>query len=206
MSQSYLYRIEAMVENGDFIFQDLDCGPACQAIEAVTEGYDGYDFSHVGIVKKHGDSILVGESIGKGVQWTPLKDFIARCTYIDNTPQLLIMRLKAPADSLIPKALAFIDDQVGVAYDPFYTYGDSLYYCSELLYDAFGQNKNELFTLTPMTFKKPKGDEFADVWIEYFKELEHPIPEGEAGINPGSMSRSPYLKPIFLSGLEKKEH
>ena len=35
---------------GDLIFQDLQCGPLCDAINAVTKGYQGKDFSHVAIV------------------------------------------------------------------------------------------------------------------------------------------------------------
>ena len=33
--------------NGDLLFQDLDCGPFCDAIEKVTEGYRGAQLSHV---------------------------------------------------------------------------------------------------------------------------------------------------------------
>ena len=35
---------------GDIVFQDLDCGPPCQAIEAVTSGYKGAQLSHNGII------------------------------------------------------------------------------------------------------------------------------------------------------------
>ena len=35
---------------GDIIFQDLDCGPPCDAIEAVTSGYNGAQLSHCGII------------------------------------------------------------------------------------------------------------------------------------------------------------
>lgn len=203
-AQSYIYRLEALLQPGDLIFQDLDCGPECSAIEAVTEGYEGYDFSHVGLVKKGRDSIWVGEAIGSGVQWTPLETFVERCTYQNNTPQLLVMRLRSPMDTLIDDAISYVDERIGMAYDPVYTYGDSLYYCSELLYDAFGDQKEEIFSLTPMTFKEPGSDEYFKVWVGYFEKMEHSIPEGEPGINPGSMSRSSYLEPIFVAGLESE--
>ncbi|MHC4724324.1 MAG: hypothetical protein ACYS9V_08765 [Planctomycetota bacterium] len=37
-------------KEGDLLFQDLDCGPLCDAIEKVTTGYQGSNFSHVGIL------------------------------------------------------------------------------------------------------------------------------------------------------------
>jgi hypothetical protein len=38
--------------------------------------------------------------------------------------------------------------------------------------------------------------------VDYFEELQQAIPEGEPGINPGSMSRSEALMAIFVAGLE----
>lgn len=203
--QSYLYRIEAITETGDFIFQDLDCGPTCDAIEAVTEGYDGYDFSHVGLVNKTDSGVYVGEAISAGVVWTPLSSFIERATYEEGVPQVLIMRLQEAHRKGIPSAIAYINERIGMSYDDIYRYGDDRYYCSELLFDAWEDQKEQFFSLTPMTFKQPNSEEFAEVWVNYFKELEQVIPEGEPGINPGSMSRSEALVPIFVSGLRQEK-
>jgi len=41
-----------VLQPGDLLFQDLDCGPLCDAIEKVTTGYQGANFSHVGIVAR----------------------------------------------------------------------------------------------------------------------------------------------------------
>ncbi len=199
-AQSYMHRLEIILSDGDFIFQDLD-GPLCEAIEGVTDGYDGYDFSHVGLVKKTKNNIWVGEAISMGVVWTPLSEFIQRCEK-EGTPQLLVMRLKNDYRDRIPQALRFIDEKEGQAYDPFYVYGDDKYYCSELLYDAFALSDSPLFSLRPMTFKTPDGKAFHPAWIEYFSERDRDIPEGQPGINPGGMSTSPYLKPIFVMGLD----
>ena len=40
------------LQDGDLLFQDLNCGELCNAIEAVTEGVNGKDFSHCAIVVK----------------------------------------------------------------------------------------------------------------------------------------------------------
>ena len=35
-------------------------------------------------------------------------------------------------------------------------------------------------------------------WVEYYKELNHEIPEGELGLNPGGMSRSEGIDIIYM--------
>lgn len=62
---------------GDLLFQDLDCGPLCDAIEAVTEGAGGRDFSHVGIVAAFGDTLAVVEAIGEKVQKNSVAAFLS---------------------------------------------------------------------------------------------------------------------------------
>ena len=39
---------------GDLLFQDLDAGPLCDAIEKVTTGYRGANLTHVGVVAEAG--------------------------------------------------------------------------------------------------------------------------------------------------------
>lgn len=199
-AQSYIHRLEMILVDGDLIFQDLDC-TLCEAIEQVTYGYDHYNFSHVGIVKRSRDSIWVGEAISEGVQWTPLENFVQRAEK-NETPQLLVMRLNAKYQDRIPEALQFIDEKVGTAYDDQYIYGDDRYYCSELLHDAFALSDPPLFTLEPMTFKTADGSVFHPAWVDYYRALGAEIPEGQPGINPGGMSTSSHLVPIFFSGLD----
>jgi len=38
------------LQEGDLLFQDLDSSPLCNAIELVTPGYNGANFSHIGLV------------------------------------------------------------------------------------------------------------------------------------------------------------
>lgn len=199
-AQSYIHRLEIVLQEGDFIFQDLSC-ELCEAIESVTEGYNDYDFSHVGLVKRNRDSIWVGEAISAGIRWTSLREFIARAT-TDGTPQILVMRLKKQHQNRIPSAIQFIESKLDASYDSVYTYGDENYYCSELLHDAFALSDPPLFSLQPMTFKTPDGATFHPAWVDYFNERDTDIPEGQPGINPGGMSTSPHLEPIFVMGLE----
>ena len=44
-------------QEGDIFFQDLDCGPPCEAIEAVTQGYKGSNLSHCAIITEVGPNL-----------------------------------------------------------------------------------------------------------------------------------------------------
>lgn len=175
------------LKNGDILFQDLDCGPMCDAIEAVTEGYQGLDFSHMGMVYLRNDSILVIESIGKGVMLTPVDQFLKR-----TKKEHLVGRLKPKYAGLIPQALGYSLLCMGMPYDDDFLYGNGKYYCSELIYDAFkhANGGKPFFKLFPMTYKEPGTDNFYPVWEHHFKQLNLSIPEGLPGCNPGGMSQS----------------
>lgn len=179
------------LKNGDILFQDLDCGGLCDAIEQVTQSYGGRHFSHIGLVSLEGDSIYIIEAIGSKVQRTALKDFTHR-----NGNEILLGRAIKSFQKVVPKAVQIAQQQIGIPYDDAFIYDNGKYYCSELLYDAFKQanNNDAFFQLRPMTFKKPNTNEFFPVWVEYYQKLNMPIPEGMAGINPGGISMSKKLK------------
>jgi hypothetical protein len=175
------------LKQGDLLFQNLDCGPLCDAIEQVTYGKDGLKFSHIGLVVIKQDSIYVIEAIGKNVVLTPYKKFKSR------TPNPLYLgRLNEPYQPLIDSAIGFAMQQLGLPYDEPFLYNNNKYYCSELIYDAFkASNQNRpFFELEPMTFKQPNSTTFFKTWVDYYKTLGIAIPEGEPGINPAGISRS----------------
>ena len=175
------------LKTGDLLFQDLDCGPLCDAIESVTEGFDGHDFSHNGLVYIKNDSVYIIEAMGSEVKMTPLNVFTARSEH-----KLYIGRLKSPYQQLIGKAIEFSLKNLHVPYDDVYLYDNGKYYCSELIYDAFkyANDGQPFFTLEPMTFKSAGSNKFNPAWEVYYQKLNKDIPEGKPGINPGGMSRS----------------
>jgi len=175
------------LKTGDFIFQDLDCGPLCDAIEQVTRSYGGKHFSHIGLVAVQRDSTFIIEAIGKEVQMTPLKDFLKR-----TKNPMVVGRVKSDYSAVAKEAVQYALKEKGVPYDDEFLYDNKKYYCSELIYDAFKQANGgkDFFVLEPMTFKQPGSDNFFPVWIEYYKKLGIPIPEAEPGINPGGISIS----------------
>jgi len=178
---------KAALKDGDLIFQDMDCGPLCDAIEAVTEGYNGTDFSHMGLVYHRNDTVYIIEAAGKAVRLTMFEKFSK-----NTTKPMYVGRLKKQYQKLIPQAIAFSLKQMGVPYDDEYVYNNGAYYCSELIYDAFMfANKGKpFFQLFPMTYKQPGTNEYFPAWVEYYKQIGKPIPEGQPGCNPGGISVS----------------
>ena len=181
---------ETSLKEGDLLFQDLDCGPMCNAIEAVTEGVNGRDFSHCAMVITEHDSLKVIEAIGSAVQITSLSDFLKRSN------KVLAARLKTSDKELISRAVKYSKYLLGKPYDDVFLLNNDQYYCSELLYESFkvANHGKPVFELEPMTFKDPETHDFYPVWVDYYHELHCRIPEGKPGLNPGSISRSDKLE------------
>lgn len=189
---SWNFSQEIQLKDGDFIFQSMNCGPLCEAINEVTEGYKGIDFNHMGMVYTKNDSIYIIEASGNAVKITPLNTFKS---YTDKP--MYVGRLKNRFQKYIPKAISFSLEQIGTPYDDAYLYNNGSYYCSELIYDAFLEAyKKPFFQLFPMTFKSPKSNTFFEVWVDYYQKLNMEIPEGKLGCNPGGISTSKKLKII----------
>jgi len=133
------------------------------------------------------DSVLIIEAIGKDVHLSPLKDFLARSKSPHYTG-----RLKSAYQKDIPAAISFAMKQMGVKYDSRFLYNNGMYYCSELIYDAFkyANNGKAFFKLYPMTYKEPGSGEYFPVWKAYFEQLNMEVPEGKPGCNPGGISLS----------------
>lgn len=131
------------------------------------------------------------EAIGKQVQFSPLESFLG---YTGNPA--ILFRLKPEFRHLIPKAISFGFLELGKPYDDAFLPENGKWYCSELLYEAFkhANNGKPVFSLSPMTFKKPGGTAFFPIWVEYFSKLGMETPEGIPGCNPGGMSRSEMLE------------
>ena len=178
------------LKDGDFIFQSMNCGELCDAINQVTEGYKGIDFNHMGMIVIQNDSIFVLEASGSEVKLTPFETFKS---YTNQT--MYVGRLKKRFQKLIPSAIEFGLQQLGTPYDDAYLYGNGSYYCSELIYDCFLQaNEKPFFKLYPMTFKAPGSNDYFEAWAEYYQKLNIEIPEGKLGCNPGGISTSKKIK------------
>ncbi len=190
-------------EPGDLLFQDLDAGPLCDAIEAVTQGCRGAKFSHVGLVAGEKDGqVVVIEAVSAGVKVTPLEQFLARSRDARGRPKVVVGRLVPAHRHLIPRALDEGAALLGKPYDKVFAIGNEGYYCSELVYEAFrrANGGRPVFDLAPMTFRDPATGAMLPAWAGYFRKLNAPIPEGQPGVNPGGISRSPAIRIIHAYG------
>lgn len=191
------------LQAGDLLFQDLDCGGLCDAIESVTTGYRNATFSHVGIVTTDANGqVLVLEAIGPDVHYTPLDSFLNRQLDAQKKPKVAVGRFKKPYRHLIPAALANSEKYLGKPYDDVFALNNEAYYCSELVYFLFktANNEQEVFPLYPMTYAPLGSDTIMPVWENYFQELQARVPQNDPGLNPGGISRSEKLKIYFPYG------
>ena len=185
-------------QEGDIFFQDLDCGPPCEAIEAVTVGYKGSNLSHCAIITEVGSNLettILIESIGEKVTKTTLEEFLNRSN------KVLVGRLKAEHQPLIPTVLNHINNNLlGKPYDFIFDIADDTYYCSEIIYEGLqaADENQQIMQLNPMTFNQPGTNTPFEHWVEYYNELNHEIPEGELGLNPGGMSKSNHLQIVYM--------
>ena len=188
------------LQEGDLLFQDLNCGELCDAIEAVTEGVNGKDFSHCAMVVKINDTLQVVEAIGDKVQVTSLRNFFARSGDTTTIQNITVGRVLEKYQPLAAKAALNAKSHIGEPYDDVFLMNNNSWYCSELLYDAFKEanDSRDFFELNPMTFKDPKTNSFFPAWVDYYQQLKTDIPEGKPGINPGLISRSEKIEMVSI--------
>lgn len=181
---------------GDILFQDGDCGDFCEAIRKVTQGYEGMDFSHNGLLIKEGNDWMVLEAVSRGVVLTPLDDFLNRHLDQSGRPKVMVGRLKHKYSYLIPEAIRAGKKHLGKPYDVVFDFNNDAFYCSELIHFAFREANNgeDVFSPHPMTYKDPDTGALFSIWEKYFENLGMEVPEGRPGLNPGGMSLEPILE------------
>ncbi|MDA9807977.1 YiiX/YebB-like N1pC/P60 family cysteine hydrolase [Flavobacteriales bacterium] len=187
------------LQEGDLLFQDLDSSPLCNAIELVTPGYNGSNFSHIGLVVSVNDTLKVLEAIPPKVMTTNLDDFINRSFDKNGNPKVIVGRLKKEFTNSISNAVSYSKSKLEITYDEVFLINNETYYCSELIYEAF--LNDSIFELKPMTFLHPKTKDTLKVWKEYYSDLNTNIPEGNPGINPGIMSLSNKIEMVHFYGI-----
>ncbi|RMG80163.1 MAG: hypothetical protein D6714_15180 [Bacteroidetes bacterium] len=189
---------------GDLLFQDLDCGPFCEAVEKVTFGVDGAKFSHIGLVVPDDSTgqLVVLEAVSAGVIETRLDSFLLRSLDGDGHPKVLVGRLRPEKAHLNKAAIAEAKKLRGKPYDDIFDIDNDAYYCSEMIYWSYKKANagQPVFQLQPMTYIDPETGKTFEIWTDYFKNLNHPVPEGQPGLNPGGMSRSPYIQIVHAFG------
>jgi len=186
--------------SGDLIFVASENSDFEKSIVEVTQSKNQLlNFTHVGIINVTDSGVFVMEAAPqKGVVYASLQEF--KDENINGV--LYVGKLKSKYRKYTKDALHRACSHLGKGYDYAFDFENNLYYCSELVYDAYtyASNNPHFFETPDMTFKKEGTDEILPYWIEYFEKLNMPVPEGKPGINPTGLSHSDKLiiKPINL--------
>ncbi|WP_299064166.1 YiiX/YebB-like N1pC/P60 family cysteine hydrolase [uncultured Polaribacter sp.] len=186
------------LKQGDLLFQNTGTGIIDNAIKDVTATSVSKNYSHVGMAMQEDGKWFVLEAIPKnGVCQTPLNKFLNRNKNKFNKSKTTVARLDAYYQPYISKAIAYGIKRINTPYDAIFLWDDNSYYCSELVYKMFSYQdlpSDALPFLThPMTFNDNKGKPMSS-WVNYYKALNHLIPEGIEGTNPNLMASSPNIK------------
>jgi len=199
------------LQKGDLLFQDLDSSPLCDAIELVTPGYKGANFSHIGMVVELGDPYCINpdynyndhvrilEAFPTRVRTIRVDSFLNRSLDNNGNPKVIVGRLKLQYRYAIQNAISFSKSKIGMNYDDVFIINNNSYYCSELIYEAF--EEDSIFQLQPMTFLHPETKDTLKIWKEYYSDLKVDIPQNKLGINPGIMSLSDKIEIVHFYGI-----
>lgn len=172
------------LRSGDLLFVSDSTGMG-QAVQESTGRY-----SHVAIVERRGDSLYVIDATHTyGVARRPLGQLLEEGMPVD------VYRQKAPFDTAALMARAC--EQIGKPYDNAFLPDNGALYCSELVYTVYlGRRGEPLFSAKPMNWRDADGN-LPDYWVDHFRKLGIPVPEGVEGTNPADLARSPLLKFAF---------
>ncbi len=188
---------------GDLLFQDLVCGAQCDGINSTTYGYRHAVVSHVGmVVSTDKKQPMVIEAVSTGVKLTQLNEFLLRTVDSFGHPRVMVGRVDKTIQPLISSAVKVAMQDLGLPYNPTFSPAGQGFYCSQLITHSFmeANHGKTVFALHPMNFKLDNSDTFSPAWIQYFAELNQPIPQGQPGNNPGLLSRDPHIKIIYFYG------
>ena len=185
--------------DGDLVFIAGKGSRFEQAVQAVTSGRNGIEFTHVGIVQRVEDGTFIWEAVPSGgVRRVSLQMFLADAAEIDGRPAAVVMRLKEGAAGPFSDILKRLEDLAGKPYDELFIPGNDAYYCSELLQSVFlDKAGHRIFPSAPMSFNDKETGELSPLWRTYFEQRGAPVPQGVPGTNPGDMSKSPMLYEVY---------
>ena len=187
----------SQIKSGDIVFRGATQSELSEAINEVTQTSKATNYTHMGICDVVDGNVFVYHAdLGKGVVKESLHLFINSKDTVNYTVDLY--RIKNRDRPQIENAITMAKSLVGNPYNTTYILEDEGYYCSEYIYEIF--KKDSVFRLEPMTFKNAETKTFHKGWVEHYKNLGIPIPEGKLGCNPNGMASSDTLE--FIENLQ----
>jgi uncharacterized protein YycO len=181
---------------------DLDCFGGCDAIEEVKTGIFGARISHVGVFLRVAGVPYVVEAFPPEVRLTPFPVYARRAVDVLKRPRICVGRLRPEDQHLIPAALSFARGLRGLPYDQVFLTGEDAYYCSELVVDMFraAAQGADVFPEEPMSFRDETTGEILEYWVRYYAQFGRPVPDGEPGSHPATISKSDRLSIVARLG------
>jgi len=180
------------LQTGDLLFCSPTSGELSKAIDQATQTEQATHFDHIGIVDIQNDTVYVLHSAPKkGACRETMSQFFF--SYKEKVI-ISIYRLNDSYLKAVPPAIQKAYSLLGQPYNYSYILKDPGMYCSEYIYEIFAADS--IFTLNPMTFKDPKTGQFLAGWVDHYKKLGIPIPEGEPGCNPNGMATSDKIEMV----------
>ncbi len=168
------------LQPGDLLFY-MDTEGMGAAVSAATGRY-----THVALVESVGDTVwIIDATQCHGVSRRPFPMQPESST--ESHPDVYRLTIDFDTSAVIARARSF----VGLPYDDAFLPDNNAYYCSELIQAAF----DTLFPSAPMNWRDKEGN-LPQYWVEHFKRLGTPVPEGVPGTNPTDLSRSPLLRKL----------
>lgn len=185
------------IESGDLVFRGALGSNLSEAINDVTQTTKSTNYTHMGICDVVDGKVTVYHSdIYKGVVKESLELFMSSEDSARYNVDLY--RIKNIESTQIENALSIAKSLIGEPYNTTYILEDKGYYCSEYIYELY--KKDSVFKLEPMRFKNSETNTFHKGWVEHYKNLGIPIPEGKLGCNPNGMANSNTLK--FIKNIQ----
>lgn len=183
------------LQNGDLIFVATvpDEGSEMEEAISASTGRDSLNYVHVAIVERENKNIwIIDATPQRGVDRYPLKEFLEEnLTPHGCLPPMRVMRLKDTSG--VATFVSNAKSHLGSKYDFAFLPGNKELYCSELILNSYVTVTGDtLFHQKPMNFKSEDGS-FPHYWVELFKELGEPIPQGLLGTNPQDMLKENIL-------------
>jgi hypothetical protein len=169
-----LYTLPMQLSAGVIIFQVQRDTPFGDAV--LLDG--GAAYNHCGLAL--GSDVVVEATRERGVVLTSLERFLAqgaRSTGAD-----------IAAASLIGDACKRARSFVGAPYNATFAPDTPGFYCSQLITASFkNTDGSDYFPLQPLRFRGADGA-ILPYWLDYYKELDAPIPEGALGSHPDGLA------------------
>ena len=176
---------ERPFRNGDIIFQTSQSGQSLAVSYATHSKY-----THCGLLFNDGGNWYVYEAVGP-VKKTPFKQWIEH-----GDSNYYVVRRLAKADSImtdaaVTKMRASVNKRMGVGYDFYFGWNDSLIYCSELVWKAYNES-------TGLRVGEPRPMKEFDLTHPVVQKIMNQrygnnIPYEELMISPGDVHDSPQL-------------